>query len=159
ADDVGAKKFSVMGHSMGGYVILELALFANDRLEKAIIFDALGLAESGAVQAIASSINRIDHTYSSADAYVEAIRSKGLIVPFTKTWERAFREELATVPGGVRPRIDKGAVSEDTTYALAKAMTPWVFRQEWLALPKKTLVVRAGVPLAPILGNVITEID
>lgn len=160
ADAVGAKTFSVMGHSMGGYVVLELGVVARGRLDKAVVFDALGNAEVGALQSISSSINRIDHTYASPDEYVQSIRSKGLITPFTKTWDRVFREELEPAPGGgFKPRISRDAVYEDTTFALQRAMNPAFFRVQWQALPKKTLVVRAGVPLAPVLGNIITEID
>lgn len=159
ADAVGAKSFSVIGHSMGGYICQDLPLVARGRIDKMIILDALAVAEVNAVSGVGKSVQRLDKVYASADEYVNSIKDKGIIKPFTKTWERHYREELVQVPGGVKSRTNKDAVNEDTAYAMMRSANPMAFRAAWTQFPEKTLVVRAGVPLAPFLGSFVSEID
>ncbi len=150
------KTFSLIGHSMGGYIVLDMP---KDRVDSVVILDALGIPESGAVQSVGGSVNRLDKTFASVDAYVESIKGKGIIKPFTKTWDRHFREEVVAVKGGVTPRTDKAAIDEDTAYALWRSATPFIFPRMWKTLPERTLVVRAGQPMSPVLGRFISDPD
>ena len=159
ADAVGAKTFSVIGHSMGGYIAQELTLAAPGRIDRMVILDALAVSELNAASSVGKSVQRLDTVYASADEYVDSIKHKGIIKPFTKTWDRHYREELMQVPGGVKSRTDKDAVNEDTAFAMKRSMFPPTFYTAWARFPEKTLVVRAGVPLSPILGNFISELD
>ena len=150
------EKFSVVAHSMGDYVVFDMP---KERLERVVLLDAIALPESGAVQSVGGSVNRLDKVYPSVDAYVDSVKSKGIIKPFTKTWDRHFREEVVPVAGGVTPRTSKTAVEEDTAYALWRSSTPYTFAQSWKTLPEQTLVVRAGQPMAPVLGRFISDAD
>ncbi len=150
------EKFSIMGHSMGGYIALDMP---RERLDRVVILDALGIPESGAVSSVGGSVNRLDKIYKSVDAYVDSIKQKGIIKPFTKTWDRHFRDEVVQVEGGVMPRTSKSAVDEDTAYAMMRSSLPYCFPRMWKTLPEQTLVIRAGQPMSAILGRFISDTD
>ncbi|MEZ0312908.1 MAG: alpha/beta hydrolase [Myxococcota bacterium] len=153
----GSKPFTVVGHSMGAYVAMEMAVLARHKLERVVLIDGLGHIEPGAWKAVVASPGRLGKEYASADAYVGALLAKGI----PPAWARSFREDLVTLANGkVTPRTNRDAVLEDLMYTQRQLERPGAFaRHYWRTLPDATLLVRAPVPLVPQLGNIVSERD
>jgi len=159
ADDVGARTFQVVGHSMGAYIAMKIASLAPSRVEGAVLVDSLGLPEASAAAAIGQPTDRFDRVFKSPDEYVGWVKSKGHIKPFTATWDRMYREEVAPVAGGVKARTSGAAVETDSRYAVTQSFIPGVFQTLWATLPERTLIIRAGESLAPVLGDIVSDTD
>lgn len=152
-----AKSLTVIGHSMGAYVTMELALLARGAIDRVVLVDGLGHIEPGAWKAVEASPQRLGKTYASADTYIAALRNRGI----PAEWERQFREDLITNPDGtVTPRTSFDAVNEDLAYTRRQLARPNIFPSRfWQGLPAQTLVLRASAPLVPAQGNVISSSD
>lgn len=147
------KSFSTIGHSMGGLISMHLARLVGDRLKKAVLLDVLGVPELGAIASISHSVGRFDQDYASVEEFIALQRNSGLIVPFTETWRRHYSDELVKQANGRwKSRTSKDAILEDTVSA-GMQFPEWY----WQFLPKDTLLVKAGVPLAPLQGNVVSD--
>jgi pimeloyl-ACP methyl ester carboxylesterase len=151
ADELGARRFGIVGWSMGAFVGMAAAAQAPDRIERLALVDALGAVDEVVVNLIRMSVNRLDAVYPSLEAYLELARSTGLIAPWDPLWDQYFAYELRSVAGGVSSRTSKAAVSED--FAQAATQDPALY---WPALKMPVLVLRAARPmLASVGGHVI----
>jgi pimeloyl-ACP methyl ester carboxylesterase len=159
ADLFGVREFSIVGHSMGAFTGMRAASLAPARVRALVLVDSLGIPEAAAAAAIGQPTERFERKFASADAYVQWNRNKGHIDPWTNTWDRMYREEVVAIPGGVKPRTDGAAVKTDSQYAVSQCMIPGLFPSQWKSMPDSTLIVRAGTPLAPFFGDIISDTD
>ncbi len=154
ADALGAYRFSVIGHSMGGLVAMAAAELQPERLERVALVDIAGLPDESSLGPIAMSVNRLGTVYPSTDFYIDAVRKLGLIEPWSEYWDRYFRYELEEVAGGVRARSNKDAVLEDSAYGATHEAYPY-----WAKLTMPVLLIYAKREIMPGLGHIIRAAD
>ncbi len=151
ATALGAERFSLVGHSMGAFIGMEVARRAPPRLRRLALIDAAGFPEAAAVPPILTAVQRLGAVYASAEEYLARVRAIGTM-PWDEVWERHYRYDLVPAPGGVRARTDRGAVFEDMAYG-ARQHPPDL----WPALAMRTLLLRAALPLGA--GFIVSAID
>lgn len=154
ATALGADRFSLIGHSMGGAIAMEAARQDAGRLERVVLIDVCGTPEPATVAPISSSVNRLGTVFPSVDFYLQALRGLGLIEPWSEYWERYFRYELEPVEGGVRSRSDRAAVLEDYAYGETHEAYPL-----WPSLTMPVLLVYATREILPGMGRVVSAAD
>lgn len=154
ADALGADRFSLIGHSMGGAVAMEAAAQAASRLERMVLLDICGTPDAASLAPIAASVSRLGQVYPSADFYIEAVKSMGLVDPWSEYWERYFRYELEPVEGGVRSRSNREAVLEDSAYGAAHEAYPL-----WPSLTMPVVLLRASREILPGMGRIVSDAD
>ncbi|HZQ50175.1 MAG TPA: alpha/beta hydrolase [Candidatus Dormibacteraeota bacterium] len=154
ADALGADRFSIIGHSMGGLVAMAAAEQDARRLERVVLIDIAGAPDPSSLIAIQSSVARLGTVYPSTEFYIEAAKNLGLIEPWTAYWDRYFQYELEPVEGGVRARSDKDAVLEDSAYGASH--DPYAL---WPALTMPVLLVYATREILPGLGRIVNSAD
>ncbi len=148
---LGLAAIDLVGHSMGAFVSMQAVALAPALVRRVVLIDAVGVPDAAAILPILASVQRLGRTYPSASVYWDSIRDRGAVAPFEDLWRAHALYELEEVPGGVRPRTSLAAVLEDMAYGSShNASTLWPF----LRLP--TLLVRAGRPLPPTAGFVVS---
>lgn len=144
ADEIGVDRFAVVGWSMGALVALRMATFEPERMVAAALIDVVGPTDERVPSLVEASVARLDMRVPSPDTYIEAIRSKGLITPWTPFWDEHYAYELAPDDeGGWSPSTDRAACVADMDDIGA---TDWT--GSWGALRMPTLLVRARRPFA-----------
>ena len=154
ADVLGADRFSVIGHSMGGLVAMAAAEQHAERLDRVVLTDVAGAPEPSSLTAVAASVSRLGTVYPSVDFYIEALKKMGLIEPWSEYWERYFKYELEAVEGGVRSRSNKEAVLEDSAYGAEH--DAYVY---WPKLTMPVLLLYAKREILPGLGHLVSDAD
>jgi 3-oxoadipate enol-lactonase len=154
ADALGAARFSLIGHSMGAAVSMAAAAQDAARLERIALVDFCGQPEAASLVPIQSSVNRLGQAFPSAEFYIEAVKSLGLIEPWSNYWDAYFRYELEPVAGGVRARTDREAALEDLSYGQAHPAYPL-----WSSLSMPVLLLRAAREILPGMGYIVSEAD
>ena len=154
ADALGASRFSLIGHSMGAAVSMAAAAHDGARLERVVLIDFCGQPEAASLIPIQSSVNRLGQAFPSAESYVEAVRSLGLIEPWSRYWDAYFRYELEPVADGVRPRTDREAALEDLGYGQAHPA-----HELWPSLTMPVLLLRAAREILPGMGYIVSQED
>ncbi len=89
ADALGLKRFSLLGHSMGGAISSLLAGLVPERIDKLALLDAVGPLATSAEEAPAQMLRALEQAqasnrrnyYASFDAAVAARAAKGLETP------------------------------------------------------------------------------
>jgi pimeloyl-ACP methyl ester carboxylesterase len=154
ADELGAARFSLIGHSMGAAVSMAAAAQEAARLERIVLVDFCGQPEAASLVPIQSSVNRLGQAFPSAEFYIEAVKSLGLIEPWSRYWDAYFRYELEPVAGGVRARSDREATLEDLSYGQAHPAYAL-----WSSLTMPVLLLRAGREILPGMGYIVSQAD
>lgn len=154
ADALGVERFAVIGLSMGGSVAMRIAAVAGRRLEAVVLVDVAGRVDRGVAAPIRASIDRLGRVYESADHYLDAVRSQGLVDPWSDDWACAYRYELGAVEGGVRPRTSVDAVHEDRAYTATQDAY-----ERWRHLTMPVLLLRATRQLQAGAGLVVPADD
>jgi pimeloyl-ACP methyl ester carboxylesterase len=155
AEVLRAKRFDLVGHSMGAYVGMEAAaLDSGARLRRLVLIDGLGIPRYAAIKSILRNLQRLDCVHASAEHYVASIRSLKLIDPWNEYWDRLYEYELIAVPGGVRARTQRAPVHEDFTYGNLHDA-----RRLWHKLAAPVLALRALRPISGRTGFIVTEFD
>lgn len=151
AAKLGAESFDLVGHSMGGFVGLQLANDRPDRLRRLVLVDALGAPDQDALIPIGAALQRLGQVSGSADAHVAAARDGGYVTPWSQLWEDYFRYELMDAQGGgVVSRTDRDAVLEDVTYAASHPA-----RDLWPGVRCPVLLCRATRGFGPQGGVIV----
>ncbi|MDQ3810106.1 MAG: alpha/beta hydrolase, partial [Chloroflexota bacterium] len=154
ASALGFEQFTLIGHSMGGAVGLQVAAIAAARLQRLVLIDVCGQPDPSTGPLIQSAVDRLGTVVPSLAAYIERVRRVGTVSPWSDYFERYFAYELETVEGGLRSRTSREAVLEDSgeferndVYAL------------WRLLTMPVLLVRAARELLPGHGYIVTPAD
>jgi pimeloyl-ACP methyl ester carboxylesterase len=155
ADAIGAAHFDLVGHSMGAFIGMNAAALDREhRIRRLVLIDGLGVPAPSALHAIVNSLARLRGTFTSADAYLDAVRSASLVTPWNDYWERHYRYDVVESSGTVHPRTDATAVQEDAVYGSTR--NPHDF---WPFISMPTLLLRAAVPLGAPDGFIVTRED
>lgn len=155
ADFYGADAFDLVGHSMGGFIGMTLAANHRERCARLVLIDAVGIPEPSALVPIGQSVARLGRTYPSAAAARAQVRSAGVIRGWSEFWDHYFDWELEPDgQSGVRVRTDLAAVSADSADAAAHDVYGL-----WPRIECPVLLVRAGVPIVPDGGFVVSARD
>jgi pimeloyl-ACP methyl ester carboxylesterase len=154
ADALGAKRFSIIGHSMGGAVAMAAAAHDAARLERIVLIDFCGAPDPASLGPISVSVSRLGTVYPSTEFYLEAVKKLGLIEPWSSYWERYFRYEMDPVEGGVRARTNREAVLEDFAYGGTQEAD-----RLWSTLTMPVLLLRATREIMPGMGYIVSNAD
>lgn len=154
ADHFGFEHFSVIGQSMGGSIAMKLAELSGSRVDSVVLLDVAGRVDPGVGPVIGSIVAGLEVIHPSVDAYLDTVRSAGLIGSWNEYWERCYRDHLVGVEGGVRPAVSSVAVAEDRAYG--HTQHPY---ERWRFLTMPTLLVRALKEMAPGSGLVVPADD
>ena len=71
------------GHSFGGFLALYLAKFFPDRVNKLILMDAAAKMHPNTKDMLAPALGRLDKIFSSADDYLDKVKS----APYLSFWD------------------------------------------------------------------------
>jgi pimeloyl-ACP methyl ester carboxylesterase len=156
ADALGANRFSIIGHSMGGAVAMAAAAETASRLERIVSLDFCGAPDPSSLGPISASVSRLGQVFPSTDFYIDAVKSLGLIEPWSEYWERYFRYDFEPTEGGARSRSDKEAVLEDYAYGETLGQNVDAL---WSNLTMPVLLVRASREIMPGMGYIVSEAD
>lgn len=141
ADELGFERFSIIGQSMGGSVAMKAAEINPDRLDTVVLVDIAGRVDRGAGELISSVVASVHDEYGSVEAYLDAIKSQGLVEEWTDAWDRCYRYGLEVVAGRVRARVDRDALAEDRRYGATQGGGLYVY-ERWKYLTMPTLLLR-----------------
>ena len=118
-DDLHLETAFLMGHSLGGYISMGFAARHPERVAGLILVDAGGdLSQEhwGRVTAaIKPSIDRLEMTFPSVDAFLDLMKQAPFLRPWSADIERYFRYDLMEGPGGVCSRIQPEHIREEIT--------------------------------------------
>ena len=159
ADALGAERFSIVGHSMGGAVAMVCAEIDASRLERVVLVDICGTPDATVLGPINAAVSRLGAVYPTPEAFIALVRQIGTVEPWSEYWERYFRYDLHEVDGGVAPGSSLQAVMEDGAFgagALAFGERSGIHAL-WPTLTMPTLLLRASRELFPGLGHVVPE--
>jgi pimeloyl-ACP methyl ester carboxylesterase len=114
ADALGLPEFALIGHSFGATVAVYLASVRPKRVRCLALLDGGVDPKEEVLQAIRPVIARLDESYPSLEAYLEAMQA----LPFYQPWDAAlaqyFREDVEHLAdGAVRARSRQTAVEQD----------------------------------------------
>ena len=161
ADALGARRFSLIGQSMGGAVAMTCAWLGASRIERSALLDIAGRPDESVLGPSGAAVSRLGAVYPSVDAYVQLVRQIGTIEPWSDYWQRYFEYELQPVEGGVASSTDRAAVLEDGAFgagAYVYGDAAGVYGS-WKSLSMPVLLLRASRELLPGLGHVVPEAD
>ncbi|HEU5265683.1 MAG TPA: alpha/beta hydrolase [Jatrophihabitans sp.] len=155
ADRYQAATFGLVGHSMGGFIGLDLAVRYPQRCRRLVLLDAAGRPEQSALAPIGKSVARLGKTYPSVEEYLAQTRANNVAITWDAFWEAYFRWETVELPeGGVGLRTSLMAVTEDATYGAGQDVYAW-----WPKVHCPTLLLRAARPMAEGVGFVVAAAD
>ncbi|HEV3123396.1 MAG TPA: alpha/beta hydrolase [Candidatus Dormibacteraeota bacterium] len=154
ATALDAPMFDLVGHSMGGYVSMIAAARQPERIRRLVLIDIAGRPEPDSTPPIVAAVERLGVVQPSVDAYIAKIRATAAIDVWSEKWERYFAYELRETEGGVVSRTSRDAVVEDMSHGASHDI-----ETVWPLLRMPTLLVRAGRPILPGLGYVVSAAD
>lgn len=144
ADALDVGTFDLVGHSMGAFVALAaVPLDLSHKIRRIVLIDAAGIPSESALAAIVAAMQRLNRKFETRDAYVNAIRDAGMVVPWNAMWEQHYRYDLIEDQNGVHPRTSYEAIAEDSLYGTAHDP-----RALWPLVSVPTLLLRANVPFS-----------
>jgi pimeloyl-ACP methyl ester carboxylesterase len=161
ADQLGAHRFSLIGHSMGAAVTMAAAAQDASRLDRIVLIDLCGVPDASTAGPIGASVARLGVVFPSVEAYVDLARSAGVISPWSDEWEQYLRYDARAVDGGVQSRTSGAAVMEDVMFgqgAFAFGDAAGVYGL-WRSLTMPSLVLRAQREMTPGTGYILTARD
>jgi pimeloyl-ACP methyl ester carboxylesterase len=157
-DALGLERVVLGGHSFGGYLAIYIAANYPERVSKLVVIDAAISSHPRIGVLLKPSLDRLTRTYTSADEYLQAVRT----APYMNgIWddsaEAYFRAELMEHPDGtVGSATSNAAVAQA---AMGVATEPWLHLVQQVAAP--TLLLNAlgafGPPETPPLFDEIVS--
>jgi 3-oxoadipate enol-lactonase len=161
ADALGAERCSLIGHSMGAGVAMAAAAQGAGRLDRIVLIDLCGVPDPSTRGPISASTSRLGMVFPSSDAYLERVRSAGVITPWSSYWEQYFAYELQPAEGGVTARTSAAAVMEDAMFgagAFAFGDDAGVYGL-WRSLTMPVLALRATREMVAGTGFILSARD
>jgi pimeloyl-ACP methyl ester carboxylesterase len=157
ADAMGVQRFDVVGHSMGGFVGMQLAADLPERVRRLVTVDALGAPEPESLPPIIAASQRLGVVFPDAASYVARVRASSAIEEWGDLWQGHYEYELQEAPaGGVIARTSREAGAEDGAYgAVAVATLP----ELWSRIACPVLLLRAARPIVPGAGYIVSAAD
>jgi len=135
-DHLGTERAVLAGHSMGAFVVEQVALAAPDRVRALVLLDGgwAGVGPEGAGSArrdpdleagLARAFRRLTMTFPSPDAYLDYwFPGQGLTLDrLPPELADYYRYDLAEVEGGWRPKALLAAVQEDAAWGASRSNT------------------------------------
>ncbi len=143
ANALGAETFDVCGWSMGGLIGILAASAAAGRLRRLVLLDHAGRMDEAAVQAVRTSLDRLDGIVGDPDEHVEQVKASGAIERWLPQWDALYRRELRQAEAGRWVvRTSRAACEEDLA-----DMTARDWKEAWRPLAVPTLLVRGTRPM------------
>lgn len=155
--DMGLKRVSLLGHSLGAYVCLAFTAQHPEMVEKLVLFD--GGAELSADDWLAvgvgiqPAIDRLGKVEPTFDAYLELARRAPYAEPWNACLEDYFRYETEEVPGGLSSRVKPDNIAEER--ANLREFKPSGLYEK---IQCPVLVLRATKGMGPDGGLVLPEV-
>lgn len=151
-DVLGLPTVNLVGHSLGAQIGSFFAAVHPKRLSKLVLVDAGGRVPPDALQAIASSLQRLGQVYPSLDAYLQE-RRQSPVHPWSPFWEVYYRYDAELHPDGtVTSRVPKAAIEEEISVNMSLNADVLLSR-----IQAPTLIMRAALGmLAPDRGIILT---
>ena len=137
ADQLGAQRFDLIGWSLGALIGIGVANRAAARLRRLVLIDHAGPIDPAALSVVETGFNRLDAVVPDPQIYTSAVKSAGLIAPWSEFWDAYYRYELGPRQGGFQATTSKAACLEDLRDFFAQ---PW--EPLWNGLTMPTLLLR-----------------
>jgi pimeloyl-ACP methyl ester carboxylesterase len=116
-DDLGIKRCSIMGHSLGAFITLAFAAQYPKRIERIVLVDGGGDLSPEQMQhvfaGIKPSLSRLGQVFPSVRHYLSAMRQSPCF-DWSTAYEAYFRHELEETEGGVRCNIRPEHILEES---------------------------------------------
>lgn len=116
-DDLGVESINLMGHSFGTVVSMVFAAKYPRRTKKLILIDGGGQLSEEEIQNIMPIVQlplqRLEKIYASKEEYLQEIRDKGFLKPWSPAVETMYLHDLEPVEGGVTTRTKIACIQED----------------------------------------------
>ncbi|MFS0896354.1 alpha/beta hydrolase [Mycolicibacterium litorale] len=152
ADALGAETVDLAGWSLGALIAMRVARDNGARLRSVALIDHIGPAQAAALAPVRAGFARLDAAVPTPAAYLDGVRSAGVVDRWTPFWEDHHRYELAEQPDGTwRPTTSRAAAEEDL---FQRWPTDWT--DHWRALTMPTVAIRA---IRPLNGAVLISED
>ena len=146
-DEMGIEQVNLGGHSFGGLLTYYLAVHFPERFPRCVVIDAPAEVHEGIVEQIQPSLDRLNATFESIDAFLDYVRKMPY---FTEGWwdddaEAYYRSDLRQLDDG---RVASVCRPEHILQAVEATLEP-----DWPDLVSRmrqpTLLLRATDPFGP----------
>jgi len=155
-DDQGLERPVLMGHSLGAFISLVFAVKHPRRVDRLILIDSGGKIPDARLDkffaSIKPSLDRLGKVFPDFESYLALLKQAPFLQPWSPLFETYFRYEVEEVNGGVRSRIRREHIDEesnnlrkiDTSQSYTKVIAPtlilratkWLLSEEDLLLPQ-----------------------
>ncbi len=116
-DDLGIEKINLMGHSFGAFVCMVFASKYPERTKRLVLIDGGGKLSEEQIENIMPIVQlplqRLDKIYPSKEAYLNEIKDKGFLRPWTPEIETMYVHDMEPANGGVTTRTKIACIQED----------------------------------------------
>lgn len=117
-DALRIERVYLMGHSLGAFISLVFAAKHPERVEKLVLVDGggnLGQQQLNHVfEAIRSSLERLEKTFESRDAYINHMKSNPHVQPWMPHIETHYQYEIQKGPSGFTTNINPVHIQEES---------------------------------------------
>lgn len=111
---LGIKSYSLIGHSFGANVGVYLASIRPQPIECAVLIDGGADPKEEVLQAMRPALRRLETSYPSMEAYLEAMRAIPYFAPWNQALEAYLREDMVMLDdGSIRSRSSGKAIERD----------------------------------------------
>ncbi len=111
---LGWEKFDLIGHSFGATIGVYLASIRPMQVRSLTLIDGGADPKEAVLAAMYPAIERLERTYKSPEAYLEAMQNLPYYAPWNSGLEQYFRDHLEELENGrVRPKSSAAAIKRD----------------------------------------------
>ena len=101
ATRLGQERFDVMGWSFGGFVGMQLAELAPERVRRVVLIDVAGRPDPASLGPIAAGLERLGSVYREPAEYIERTLSSGAMSGCLEEWREYLQEDVVPTEGGL----------------------------------------------------------
>ena len=155
-DHFGLSRAVLVGHSLGGGIVLRFAVTHPRRVAKLVLIDGGLDVRPEMLESLAPVIARVGREFPSLDAFLEQMRGLSMLAGrWSDYLERYFRYDVETLPSGaVRPRAALHAIVEEVQSLARERLWAW---HHQVRCP--TLILRAPDGLLTPTDCLMTETE